>query len=150
MRHVIKRIGWFKLKAACIAFQTILNISYQNCRSPKTKGECKFWSWTRNFTSIKLVLLIINNIHELYTFYAEANSWSLVGMNWHMQNEIGAPAGATRFTASYFVSYLKYQFCSPSSTLSFQTNLFFLNLLYFIRFIAWLFSKTTYYFVKPI
>jgi hypothetical protein len=32
----------------------------------------------------------------------------------------GAPAGATTFTASYFVYYLKYQFCSPSSTLSFQ------------------------------
>jgi hypothetical protein len=36
---------------------------------------------------------------------------------------------------------LKYQFCSPnSSILSFETKLFFLNLVYFI---AWLFSKTT-------
>jgi hypothetical protein len=59
----------------------------------------------------------------------------------------GAPAGATRFTAGYFVWYLKYQFCSPSSTLSFQTKLFFINLVYFI---AWLFSKTTYFFSKPI
>jgi hypothetical protein len=39
----------------------------------------------------------------------------------------GAPAGGTMFTAGY---YLKHQFCSPSSTLSVQTNLFFLNLVY--------------------
>jgi hypothetical protein len=42
----------------------------------------------------------------------------------------GAPAGVMKFTAGYFVWYLKYQFCSPSSTLSFQTKLFFLNLVY--------------------
>jgi hypothetical protein len=52
----------------------------------------------------------------------------------------GAPASAMKFTAGYFVQFLKYQFRSPSSTLGFQTKLFFLNLVYFI---AWLFLKTT-------
>jgi hypothetical protein len=59
----------------------------------------------------------------------------------------GVPAGGTKFTAGYFVQFLNYQSCSPSSTLSFQTKLFFLNL---VNFIAWLFSKMTYYFVKLI
>jgi hypothetical protein len=63
------------------------------------------------------------------------------------QPAAGAPAGGTRFTAGYFVWYLKYQFCSPSLTLSFQTKLIFLNMVYFI---AWLFLKMTYYFVKLI
>jgi hypothetical protein len=39
--------------------------------------------------------------------------WKEAGSRW-------SSAGATRFTVGYFVQYLKYQFCSPSSTLSFQ------------------------------
>jgi hypothetical protein len=44
----------------------------------------------------------------------------------------GAPVDTMRFAAGFFVSYLKYQFCSPSSTLGFQTKLFLLNLVYVI------------------
>jgi hypothetical protein len=58
---------------------------------------------------------------------------NIVGVLVRTRLSTGALAATTRFTAGsagYVVLYLKCQFCSPSST--------------------WLFSKTTYYFVKLI